>query len=84
MYIFKQYLDLPGMEGSSVCLSFQKEQRFQKMVKTSFVDYQKINIFCFIHKGVAEILCLSYLLEIWIVEGHISVNFKVKDIYFWI
>ena len=60
----KEYLDLFGVKGLSAFLYIRKEQRFQTMVMILFAHYKKINIFYFMHKGVAQKLSLPCPLEI--------------------
>ena len=54
----------PGKEGSRGFLQIYTQQSQQKMVLISFEDIQKISIFCFMHKGVAQNLSLPHPFEV--------------------
>ena len=72
-------MDTPG--GFSQ-VGNQKE--YQKTVILPFVYLEKMNIFCFMHKDVAQKLSLLRPLENLTLNGQKSVNFKVRDFSFWI
>ena len=52
------------------------------MVLMSFEDIQKISIFCFMHKGVAQNLSLPHPFKVWSINTYKSVNFKATDFSF--
>ena len=52
------------------------------MVLISFKDTQKLSIFCFLHKGVAQKLSLPHLFEVWNINAYKAVNFKANDFPF--
>jgi len=54
------------------------------MVIIPFFQLEKINIFCFIYKGVVQTLSLPHPLENQTLNGHKSVNFEASDFSFWI
>ena len=52
------------------------------MALISFEDIQKISIFCFMHKGVAQNLSLPYPFEIQNVNACKLVNLIARDLSF--
>ena len=52
------------------------------MIIIPFVQLEKVNIFCFLHKGVAQKLSLPCPLEYQTLNGHKSVNFWARDFSF--
>ena len=50
-------------------------KEYQNVEIISFVHLEKINIFCFMNKGVAQKLSLPCPLENQTLDGHKSVNF---------
>ena len=81
--IMQRRLD-PGKETPEGFFQVRSQKEYQNVVIISFVHLEKINIFCFMHKSVAQQLSLQCPLEIQTLEGHKSVNFEIKDICFWI
>ena len=53
----------PGMETPEGVFQFGNKKEYQNVVIISFVHLEKINIFCFMHKGVAQKLSLPGPLE---------------------
>ena len=53
----------PGKEGRKGFFQVQNHKEYQNVVIISFVHLEKINIFCFMHKGVAQKLSLPRPLE---------------------
>ena len=72
-------LNLPGRIASWHFLQLFPHKEFQKMVLKSFEDIQKISIFCFMQKGVAQNLSLPHPFEIWNINANKSANFKARD-----
>ena len=60
------------------------QKEFQKIVLIPFIHIEKINIFCFIDKSVAQKLSMPRPLENLTLNGHKSVNFEASDFSFWI
>ena len=74
----------PGMDTPGGFFQVGNQMEYQKMVLIPIVHLEKINIFCFMHKGVAQKFNLPSPLENQILNGHKSVNFKARDFSFWI
>ena len=53
----------PGKETRNGFFQVQNHKEYQNVEIISFVHLEKINIFCFMHKGVAQKLCLPRPLE---------------------
>ena len=53
----------PGKEGGKGFFQVQNHKEYQNVVIISFVDLEKLNTFCFMHKGVAQKLSLPRPLE---------------------
>ena len=53
----------PGKETLKGFFQVQNHKEYQNVVIISFVHLEKINIFCFMHKGVAQKLSLPRPLE---------------------
>ena len=58
------------------------QKEYQNMMIIPFVQFEKVNIFCFLHKGVAQKLSLPHLFEVWNINAYKSVNFKARDFSF--
>ena len=53
----------PGMETHKGVFQVGSQKEYQNVVMISFVHLEKINIFCFMHKGMAQKLGLPRPLE---------------------
>ena len=53
----------PGMDTPRGFFKVGNQEEYRKMVITPFVNLEKINIFCFMDKGVAQKLSLPRPLE---------------------
>ena len=53
----------PGMETPEGFFQVESQKEYQNVVIISFVHLEKINIFCFMYKGVAQKLSLPRPLE---------------------
>ena len=53
----------PGKEGRMGFFQVQNHKEYQNLVIISFVHLEKINTFCFMHKGVEQKLSLPRPLE---------------------
>ena len=53
----------PGMETPEGFFQVRSQKEYQNVVIISFVHLEKINIFCFMYKGVAQKLSLPRPLE---------------------
>ena len=62
----------------------RNHKEYQNVVIISFVDLEKINIFCFMYNGVAQKLSLLRPLENLTLNGCKLVSFKARDFSFWI
>ena len=60
------------------------QKEYQNLVIILFVHLEKINIFCFMYKGVVQKLSLPRPLENQTLNGHRLVNFEASDFSFWI
>ena len=60
------------------------QREYQNVVIISFVHFEEINIFCFMHMSVMQKLSLPRPLENQTLNGHKSANFKAGDFSFWI
>ena len=76
-------LDL-GMDTPLWFFQVWNQMEYQQMVLISFVHLEKIDNFCFMHKGVAQKLSLPGPLEYQTLKGHKAVNFWARDFSFWI
>ena len=74
----------PGKEGGKGFFQVQNHKEYQNVVVISFVHLEKISIFCFLYKGVAQKLSLQGPLENQTLNGYKSANFKARDFSFWI
>ena len=74
----------PGMETPEGFFQVGSQKEYQNVVIISFVHLEKINIFCFMYKGVAQKLSMPRPLENLTLNGHKSVNFEASDFSFWI
>ena len=74
----------PGKETPEGFFQVRSQKEYQNVVMISFVNLEKINIFCFMLKSVAQKLSLPRPLENSMLNGHKSVNFKARDFSFWI
>ena len=64
--LLKQFMDYSISSGLITLKGFfqvQNHKEYQNVVIISFVHLEKINIFCFMHKGVAQKLSLPRPLE---------------------
>ena len=75
MYWFSQRRLDPGKETLEGFFQVRNQWEYQNLAKISFVHIEKINIFCFMHKSVAQKLSLPSPLEYQTLNGHKSVNF---------
>ena len=64
----------PGKETLEGFFQVGNQKEYQNVVIISFVHLEKINIFCFMHKSVAQKLSLPRPLEYQTLDGHKSVN----------
>ena len=53
----------PGKETPEGVFQVRSQKEYQNVVIISFVHLEKINIFCFMHKGMAQKLSLPCPLE---------------------
>ena len=60
--VIQRRLD-PGKETCKGFFQVRNHKKYQNVVIISFVYLEKINIFCFMHKGVAQKLSLPRPLE---------------------
>ena len=74
----------PGKETLEGFFQVGNQKEYQNVVIISFVHLEKVNIFCFMHKSVAQKLSLPCPFENQTLNGHKSVNFKARDFSFWI
>ena len=75
---------LPGHIASGHFWQLFPHKEFQKMVIMTFVQLEKINIFCFMHKSVVQKLSLPRPFENQILNGYKSANFEGRDFSIWI
>ena len=75
MYLLDQRRLDPGKETLKEFFQVQNHKEYQNVVIISFVDLEKISIFCFMHKGVAQKLSLPGPLEYQTLNGQKSVIF---------
>ena len=62
-YVPKQRRLDPGKETIEGFFQVGNQKEYQKMVVIPFVYLEKVNVFCFMHKGVAQKLSLPCPLE---------------------
>ena len=74
----------PGKETLEGFFQFGNQKEYQNVVIISFVHLEKVNIFCFMHKSVAQKLSLPCPFESQTLNSHKSANFKARDFSFWI
>ena len=81
--IIQRRLD-PGKETLEGFFQVGNQKEYQNVVIISFVHLEKVNIFCFMHKSVAQKLSLPCPFESQTLNSHKSANFKARDFSFWI
>ena len=74
----------PGKETLEGFFQVGNQKEYQNVVIISFVHLEKVNIFCFMHKSVAQKLSLPCPFESQTLNSHKSANFKARDFSFWI
>ena len=74
----------PGKEGRKRFFQVKDHKEYQDVVIISFVHLEKMNIFCFMYKGVAQKLSLPSPFKNQTLNGCKSANFKARDFSFWI
>ena len=82
--VFTQRRLDPGKETLEGFFQVGNQKEYQNVVIISFVHLEKIDIFCFMHKSVAQKLSLPCPFESQTLNSHKSANFKARDFSFWI